>query len=65
MARKPRPANEFGINYEEPETDVLSWNPIEIGRCGTDSILSIGYGMRHRWEIEEWAAEYGFSLEWR
>ena len=45
--------------------DVGNWNPIEAGRCGTDSILSLGYGLRHRAEIEEWADNYGFSVDWR
>lgn len=47
------------------ETNVQAWNPVEVGRCGTDSILSIGYGLRHREEIEAWADEYGFSVAWR
>lgn len=47
------------------ESDVEAWNPIEVGRCGTDSILSIGYDLRHRAEIEDWADDHGFSVNWR
>lgn len=52
-------------DHDLRESDVEKWNPIEVGRCGTDSILSIGYELRHRAEIEEWADEYGFSVDWR
>lgn len=51
--------------HDMSETDVQAWNHIEIGRCGTESILSIGYDLRHREEIEEWADEYGFGIEYR
>ena len=51
--------------HDQRETDVERWNPIEVGRCGTDSILSIGYDLRHRYEMEKWADEHGFGIEWR
>lgn len=47
------------------ETDVVAWDRIEVGRRGVDSILSIGYDLRSRAEMEEWASDHGFSIEWR
>ena len=47
------------------ETDVEEWRTVEVGRPGVDSILSIGYDLGSRAEMEEWATEYGFGIEWR
>lgn len=52
-------------DHDMSETDVEAWDTLEVGRCGTDSILSIGYDLRNRAEIEEWADAYGFAIEWR
>lgn len=51
--------------HDERESDVVAWETIEIGRRGTDSILAIGYDLRNRAEIEEWADEYGFEIAYR
>ena len=51
--------------HDMRESDIEAWDPVEVGRCGTDSILSLGYGLRHRAEIEEWADEYGIDVSWR
>lgn len=51
--------------HDQSETDVDFWSEISVGRCGTDSILAVGYDLRNRAEIEEWADEYGFAISWR
>lgn len=62
---KKRTKWDYIQEHDLRESDVKAWNPIEVGRRGTDSILSIGYDLRSRAEIEEWAEEYGFSVDWR
>jgi hypothetical protein len=52
-------------DHDQSEGDIADWQSVEVGRRGTDSILSIGYDLRNRAEIEEWADQYGFGVEWR
>lgn len=63
--KKHRMKWDYIPEHDRSESDVQEWNLIEIGRCGTDSILSLGYDLRHRAEVEEWADEYGFGIEYR
>ena len=60
-----RTAWDYIPEHDESETDVQDWRTVEAGRIGTDSILCIGYDLRSRAEIESWADEYGFAVEWR
>lgn len=65
MARKTA-WNYINLREEDYwETNIEPWNPVEVARCGTDSILQFGYDLRHRWEMEQYADECGLSLEWR
>lgn len=51
--------------HDMSESNVEEWREISVGRRGTDSILAIGYDMRNRAEIEQWADDYGFAVDWR
>jgi hypothetical protein len=63
--KKKRMRWDYIQEHDQRETDVEAWQTVEVGRRGTDSILSIGYDLQNRAEIEEWANEYGFAVQWR
>jgi hypothetical protein len=63
--KKKRMRWDYIPEHDQSETDVEAWQTVEVGRRGTDSILSIGYDLQNRAEIEEWAQEYGFAVQWR
>ena len=62
---KKRMSWDYIPEHDQSETHVEAWKTVEVGRRGTDSILSIGYDLQNRAEIEEWANEYGFAVQWR